>query len=122
MCKCTSINYNSIVYHLWLLKPVDYDCWFNSLAITFIFGNGYIYEKTTRRYTDVFINCSSDPVDAAKSWDFENVQIYSNDKYKQNISGLTILNVTGEDQGHYICSLGNVDSINATILLNVICK
>ena len=92
-------------------------------AIRFIFGNGYIYEeKTAQRYTDVFINCSSDPIDVAKSWVFGNSHIDNDSKHSPNNSGLTIHNVTGEDQGYYICYLGHVDAVNATILLNVICK
>ena len=98
---------------------------FNYSAPTFISGNGFVYEeKTALRYTDVFINCSVDPIDAYTSWEFKNTRIhhYDNDKYSLNNSGLIIHNVTAEDQGHYVCFLGNVDPINATILLNVICK
>ena len=74
------------------------------------------------RYTDVYINCSVDPIDAYTSWSFENTKIRNNYKYIQNASGLIISNVTEEDQGHYICFLGNVDPLNATILLKVVCK
>ena len=102
-----SINYSSIVYHGWLPKPVDYDCY---------------EEKTTQCYTDVFINCSSVPIDAVKVWEFGNSHIYNDNKYTQNNSGLTIHNVTGEDQGYYICYLDHIDLINATILLNIVCK
>ena len=87
---------------------------------TFISGGSFIYEeKTASRYTDVFLNCSVDPTYAHKSWDFENTYIVNNDKYSQNISGLIIHNVTEEDQGQYVCFLGE---LNATVLLNVICK
>ena len=99
---------------------------YNILEASFVFGNNYVYEeRTALRYTDVFINCSVDPNDAYTSWDFDNIRIsdYNNDvKYIQNNSGLNILNVTEEDQGHYICFLGNVDPLNATILLNIVCK
>ena len=87
---------------------------------TFISGSSFIYEeKNASRYTDVFLNCSVDPIDAHTSWKFENTCIVNDDKYSQNNSGLTIHNVTEEDQGQYICFLGE---LNATILLNVICK
>ena len=93
---------------------------------SFVFGSNYIYEeRTALRYTDVFINCSVDPIDAHTSWDFENIPIFdlnNNHKYHQNNSGLTIYNVTEQDQGHYICFLGNIDPLNATILLDVVCK
>ena len=96
---------------------------FNYSAINFIFGNGFVYEeKTAWRYTDVFINCSVNSSDASTEWEFKNVRIYPNDKYSLNNSGLTIHNVTAEDQGHYICFLGNVYPLNATILLKVVCK
>ena len=98
----------------------------NFSGSSFVFGSNYIYEeKTALRYTDVFINCSVDPIDASTSWDFENIRINdlnNNDKYSQNISGLTIYNVTEQDQGHYICFLDSIDPLNATILLDVVCK
>ena len=93
---------------------------------TFIFGSDFIYEeKVALCYTDVFINCSVEPIDAYTSWNFENIHIsdFNNkNKYSQNISGLTIYNVTEEDQENYICFLHTVDPLNATIQLNVICK
>ena len=95
----------------------------NSLGSIFNFSSGFINEvKSGVRYTDVFLNCSVDPVDAYTSWEFENRRIINNQKYNQNISGLTIHNVTKEDQGHYVCFLGHIDPPNATILLNVICE
>ena len=99
----------------------------NILEASFVFGNNYVYEeRTVLRYTDVFINCSVDPIDAYTSWDFDNIRISDHNnnevKYSQNNSGLNIYNVTEEDQGHYICFLGNVDPLNATILLNIVCK
>ena len=95
----------------------------NSLGPTFIFGSGFISEeKTGVRYTDVFLNCSVDPMGLYTSWEFKNKHIINNHKYNKNTSGLTIHNVTKEDQGHYICFLGYIDPLNATILLNVICK
>ena len=94
-----------------------------NLDATFTFGSGYIYEeKTALRYTDVFINCSVDPIDAYTFWYFKDTRIFNDDKYSQNISGLTIYNVTEEDQGHYICFLGDVDPLDATIWLNIFCK
>ena len=92
----------------------------------FIFGIDFIYEeKVALHYTDVFINCSVEPIGAYTSWNFENIRIsdFNNkNKYSQNISGLTIYNVTEEDQGNYICFLHTADSLNATIQLSVICK
>ena len=97
---------------------------YNFSASAFISGSNYIYEeRTALRYTDVFINCSVDPIDASTSWEFESITIhYSNDKYSKNNSGLTIHNFTEEDQGHYICFLGHGLLKNATILLNIVCK
>lgn len=93
------------------------------LDATFTFSSGFIYEeKAALHYTDVFINCSVDPIDAYTSWKFEDTDILNNDKYRQNNSGLTIYNATEEDQGHYICFLGDVDSLTATILLKIACK
>ena len=40
-------------------------------------------------------------------------------KYATNDSGLTIYNVTNDDQGLYVCM---VDPLKAFILLNVTCK
>ena len=97
---------------------------YNFSAAAFVSGSDYIYERRTAlRYTDVFINCSVDPIDAHTSWEFESIHINdSNDKYSINNSGLTIHSVTEEDQGHYICFLGYGDPLTATILLNVVCK
>ena len=67
----------------------------------------------------MFINCSTEPSDEHTFWEFENTHIVNNSKYSLNNSGLTIHNVTEEDQGQYICFLG---ALNATILLNVTCK
>ena len=100
-----------------------YSYFLQNLDATFTFGSGYIYEvQTALRYTDVFINCSVDSVGAYTSWEFEDTDILNNDKYRQNNSGLTIYSVTEEDQGHYICFLGDVDSSTATILLKIVCK
>ena len=97
---------------------------YNFSASAFISGSNYIYEeRTALRYTDVFINCSVDPIDVSTSWEFESIHINdSNDKYSINNSGLTVHNVTEEDKGHYICFLGHKDPLNATILLNIVCK
>ena len=97
---------------------------YNFSAIAFVSGRDYSYEeRTALRYTDVFINCSVDPIDAHTSWEFESAPIfYSNDKYSKNNSGLTIHNFSEEDQGRYRCILGHVDPLNATILLNIVCK
>jgi len=43
-------------------------------------------------------------------------------KYIQNCTGLTIYNVTEDDQGNYICLVGNTEPLNATISLSVMCK
>ena len=94
-----------------------------SAIISFIYGSGYIYEeKTALRYTDVFINCSVNPIDAYTSWYFEDTHILNSNKYSQNISGLMIYNITEEDQGNYICFLGDLDPLSATIRVNIVCK
>ena len=43
-------------------------------------------------------------------------------KYIQNHTGLIIYNITEEDQGNYICLIGNTEPLNATISLSVMCK
>ena len=94
-----------------------------SLGPTFAFSSDFIQEeKTALLFNDVFLNCSVDPMGVYTSWEFKNRHIINNHKYNQNTSGLTIHNVTKEDQGHYICFLGHIDPPNATILLSVICK
>ena len=43
-------------------------------------------------------------------------------KYLKNSSGLTIYNVTNEDEGQYVCVVGNVNPLEAFISLTVTCK
>jgi len=99
-------------------------------APAFDFGGNFIFEeRTALRHTDVFINCSVDPNDTPTLWYFEDIDTHISDlnktdkyQYIQNISGLTIHNVTEKNQGHYICILGQGEPINATILLKVVCE
>ena len=130
VCMITILHTGSSHIYTWSRYTV-YSCnmrmtdYCRILDETFTFSNNFIYEeKTALRYTDVFINCSVSPTDAYTSWDFENTRITDiiGSKYSKNISGLTIHNVTEEDQGHYICFLGTANPPNATILLSVGCK
>ena len=39
-----------------------------------------------------------------------------------NSSGMTIYNVTSDDEGHYVCIIGTINPLEAFISLNVTCK
>ena len=43
-------------------------------------------------------------------------------KYAMNSSGMTIYNVTSDDEGHYVCIIGTINPLEAFISLNVTCK
>ena len=131
VCTYSSYTYENILVSYYILHNYTYlvvilvDCLVlnNSLGPTFAFSSGFIYEeKTALLFTDVFFNCSVDPIGVYTSWEFNNKHIINNHKYNQSISGLTIHNVTEEDQGHYICFIGHFDPLNATTSLNVVCK
>ena len=91
----------------------------------FIYGNSPLYEsKTVLRYHDVFLNCSVNPPDRKISWEFNHSRLDIRDmnKYAKNNTGLTIYNVTDDDQGVYVCLVGNVSPLEAFISLNIIGK
>ena len=74
--------------------------------------------------SDIFLNCSVDygtELDNITIWtlDGELVWINETSKYNVNASGLTVYNVTAEDQGNYTC---HVHRLTATTFLDVVCK
>ena len=84
-----------------------------------------MYKDTALRYHDKHINCSVElHDDLSIQWEHEDylLSTANNANYSQNSTGLTIHNVTENDQGSYSCLVGNVNSLNATILLSVVCK
>jgi len=93
----------------------------------------YHYKEAALRHQDKFINCSVELHDLTYSiqWDHKNDFLYPTDKngspnetikYSQNHTGLTIHNVTEDDEGNYGCLVGNAGILKATILLSVVCK
>jgi len=96
----------------------------------------YYHKETALRHQDKFINCSVElhNVPLSIQWEYKNdllplnCNLYGRRnntkliKYSQNCTGLTIHNVTEDDQGNYTCLVGNIDPLNAIISLNVVCK
>ena len=81
-------------------------------------------QKVTLLESDVFLNCSVDYGTEPNNitiWtlDGELVWINETSKYNVNASGLTVYNVTAEDQGNYTC---NVHRLTATTFLDIVCK
>ena len=73
---------------------------------------------------DVFLNCSVDygtEPDNITVWTLDGELLWINDtsKYNVNTSGLTVYNVTVEDQGNYSC---HVHHLTAVTFLHVVCK
>lgn len=92
-----------------------------------IYGSSPLYEnKTALCHHDIFLNCSVNPANANIGWEFRpnHVPLYTRNtnKYAQNSSGLTIYDVTDDDQGLYVCVVGNINPLEAFISLNVNCK
>ena len=76
-------------------------------------------ERTVLLKSDVFLNCSVDygtQPDNITIWtlDGELVWINETSKYNVNASGLTVYNVTAEDEGNYTCHVLHVIGINCT--------
>ena len=74
--------------------------------------------------SDAFLNCSVDygtEPDNIAEWrlDGEPLRIKNTSKYNVNTSGLTVYNVTAEDQGNYSCY---VYRLTAVTFLHVVCK
>jgi len=72
----------------------------------------------------VFLNCSVDygtEPDNISIWKLDDELVWINEtsKYNMNTSGLTIYNVTTEDEGNYTCYVGH---LTAVIALHVVCK
>ena len=104
----------------------------------FIYSNSpkYYYKIAALRHQDKFINCSVELHNLSLSiqWEHKNDLLSTNYdsnghqnntesiKYSQNCSGLTIHNVTEDDQGSYSCLVGNINPLNATISLRVVGK
>lgn len=87
-----------------------------------------MYEnKTALRYHDIFLNCSINPDSIISTlWEYgpNRSLLYTRNKnkYTRNHTGLTIHNVTKDDEGQYVCLVGNVNPLEAFILLTVSCK
>ena len=93
----------------------------------FKYGSSPLYEnKTALRYHDIFLNCSVYPTNTDTVWEFGPNHIpldtSTGDKYAENSSGLTIYNVTNDDEGYYVCVVGNANPLEAFISLTVTCK
>ena len=93
----------------------------------FIYGSSPLHEnKTTLRYHNIFLNCSVYPANINVVWEFgpnhDLLDTTIENKYSKNSSGLTIYNVTNEDEGQYVCVVGNVNPLEALISLTVTCK
>jgi len=86
---------------------------------SFIFEERYVLRKF-----DVFLNCSADygtEPDNISIWKLDDEPVWINEtsKYNMNSSGLTIYNVTIEDEGNYTCHVGH---LTAFTTLHVVCK
>ena len=73
---------------------------------------------------EMFLNCSVDygiEPDNITIWKLDGELVWVNETYKYNVntSGLTIYNVTIEDEGNYTCHVGH---LTANTFLHVVCK
>ena len=81
-------------------------------------------QKVTSLGSDLFLNCSVDygtEPDNITVWTLDDELLWINEtwKYNVNTTGLTVYNVTAEDEGNYTC---HVHQLTANIFLNVVCK
>ena len=81
-------------------------------------------ERNVLLESNVFLNCSVDygtEPDNITVWTLDGELLWINDtsKYNVNTSGLTVYNVTAEDQGNYSC---HVHHLTAVTFLHVVCK
>ena len=102
-------------------------CFFLTVDPFFIYGSSPLFEnKTALRYHNTFLNCSVYPSSINVVWEFGPNRILLDtritNKYAINSSGMTIYNVTSNDEGHYVCVIGNVNPLEAFISLIVTCK
>ena len=108
------------LYVYWIILCLTVDPYF-------IYGSSQLFEnKTALHYHDIFLNCSVYPASTKVAWEFGLNHILLNinnkNKYAKNSSGLTIYNVTSDDAGLYVCVVGNVNPLEASISLTVTCK
>ena len=99
---------------------------FNIVHPTFKFSiQSFIFkERDVPLESDVFLNCSVDYGTEPENitvWTLNGEVLWINDtpKYSVNKSGLTVYNVTMEDQGNYSC---RVHHLTAVTFLHVVCK
>ena len=99
---------------------------FYTVGPTFVFSNqSYMFkERDVLLESDVFLNCSVNygtQLNNITIWtlDGELAWINETSKYNVNASGLTVYNVTAEDQGNYTC---HVQHLTAVTFLHVVCK
>ena len=99
---------------------------FNIVHPTFKFSiQSFIFnERDVLLESDVFLNCSVDYGKEPENitvWTLNGEVLWINDtsKYSVNKSGLTVYNVTMEDQGNYSC---HVHHLTAVTFLHVVCK
>jgi len=82
--------------------------------------------KTALRYHDIFLNCSFYPTYYYTLWEYGPnhalLDKTNRDKYAISSSGLTIYNVTNDDEGQYVCLVGTANPLTAFISLVVTCK
>ena len=83
-----------------------------------------VKERDALLESDIFLNCSVDygtQPNNITTWTLDGELVWINEttKYNVNTSGLTIYNVTAEDEGNYTC---HVQQLTAVTFLHVVCK
>ena len=98
----------------------------NAVDPSFVFSSqSYMLKETNALLeSDIFLNCSVDYGTQPNNitiWTIDGELVWINEttKYNVNTSGLTIYNVTTEDEGNYTC---HVHHLTAVTLLHVVCK
>ena len=81
-------------------------------------------ERDALLESDIFLNCSVDYGTQPNNitiWKIDGELVWINEttKYNVNTSGLTIYNVTAEDEGNYTC---HVQQLTANTFLHVVCE
>ena len=99
---------------------------FDAVDPSFVFSSQpYMYmERDSLLDSDIFLNCSVDYGTQPSNitiWRLDGQLIWIDEttKYNVNTSGLTIYNVTAEDEGNYAC---HVQQLTAITFLHVVCK
>ena len=69
----------------------------------------------------MFFNCLLNYDNSVTVWTLDGELVWINEtfKYSVNTSGLTVYNVTAEDEGNYTC---HVNDLSANTRLHVVCK